>query len=416
MIMKERNVAMPKFNKIQFRDYDDPSCAFPVKIITPDDGYYIHTFFDTDPISPSGRYVAVLKIPFQDQIPTSEDLAQVCIIDRVNEQIAEIFSTNAWGTQVGAHISWGKDDSQLFFNNRKDDNIYAVEYNTLTDTYTEHTGSVYMPSRDGRYLFSPNLATISYSQEGYGATMPKGYSIEPNESDYATDGLWRCDTATGEKKLILSIQEAIDTIADKRAFVGGKFVFFHTKVNKSNCRIMQVVRYVFPDMRRLCFILTCDFDGGNIKVALPYEMWLSSSHHPDWHPNSTDILMNFQMQDMRFGLFGEDFTNFRIIAQKHHGGGHPSISPSQKYLITDAYTAESEFVDSDNRVALRLINLENSELTNLCYIWTLGGLGLHPSFRCDPHPAFSQNGNEISFNGAPFGKKAVLIADISSLC
>lgn len=71
----------PVFKKFAFREYKHDSNLCPVMIVTPDDGDYIHSFFDTNPISPSGTYLACIKLPFVDRLPEAEDVATVCIIN-----------------------------------------------------------------------------------------------------------------------------------------------------------------------------------------------------------------------------------------------------------------------------------------------------------------------------------------------
>ncbi len=373
------------------------------------------------PISPSGRYAAVLKLPFQDRVPAHTDGADVCVVDLQEQSIAVVETTYAWGTQVGAHITWGKDDTELFYDVKDGANVFAVSYNILTGERREFAGGVYQATRDGRYLFSPNLALINYSQEGYGGTVDPALNCIPADGVSVTEGLWRTDTHTGEKKLILSIKDAFDVVPDKRLFTDGKFVFFHTKINPQADRIMQVVRFcrnkttgdVHKDQLR--YIVTCDFDGGNVKLALPYEMWLKGSHHPDWHPDGRRILMNIGLVDIRFCLFSQAFENFTIVAPQRLGGGHPSFDATGRYVVTDAYTHEKEMIDENYRVPIRLIDTTDGSETHICRVWTLGGSGMANENRCDPHPVWDNVRKQLVFNGAPEGKKLVMVADMRTL-
>ncbi len=62
---------------VEFRQYRAGKTLAPVTCVTPDNGFYIHTFYDVCPWSPSGRYVAVLRMPRQDRPPEWQDHADV---------------------------------------------------------------------------------------------------------------------------------------------------------------------------------------------------------------------------------------------------------------------------------------------------------------------------------------------------
>ena len=47
----------------RFESFNTGKTLAPVNRVTPDDGFYVHTYFDICPFSPSERYYAVSKIP-----------------------------------------------------------------------------------------------------------------------------------------------------------------------------------------------------------------------------------------------------------------------------------------------------------------------------------------------------------------
>ena len=53
----------------RFPRYTDHDPLVPVWCVTPGEGRAIHRFFDTSPFSPSGRYLAVFRLPFEDRVP-----------------------------------------------------------------------------------------------------------------------------------------------------------------------------------------------------------------------------------------------------------------------------------------------------------------------------------------------------------
>ncbi|KKL61684.1 hypothetical protein LCGC14_2192860, partial [marine sediment metagenome] len=62
--MDERDISPAAYTDL------DPVCA--VTAITGPDDAYMHTYYDVCPWSPSGRYLACLRLPFEDREPASD--------------------------------------------------------------------------------------------------------------------------------------------------------------------------------------------------------------------------------------------------------------------------------------------------------------------------------------------------------
>jgi hypothetical protein len=99
-----------------FPRYLDFDPMVPVWCVTPNRTGCIHRFFDTAPISPSGRYLAVFQLPFEDRQPQPGDAGNVYIVDLETGEDRVVAETCGWETQMGANINWGASDHELFFN------------------------------------------------------------------------------------------------------------------------------------------------------------------------------------------------------------------------------------------------------------------------------------------------------------
>ena len=99
-----------------FPRYSEFSPQVPVWCTTPGEGRVIHRFFDTSPFSPSGRYLALTRLPYEDHLPMPGDAAEVILVDLNTSEEQVVAETHGWDTQLGAQTQWGADDSQLFFN------------------------------------------------------------------------------------------------------------------------------------------------------------------------------------------------------------------------------------------------------------------------------------------------------------
>ncbi len=411
----------PIFRKFSFREYQHDSNMCPVMIVTPDDGNYMHTFFDVDPISPSGTYLACIKLPFVDRLPKSEDAATVCIINLKTQEIADVYQTKGWGLCVGAHVCWGKSDNQLLFNDKEDGSVFSIEYHLESGTTRKLCHEFYQVTRDGRWGFGPSLALLNNVQKGYGVTLDDKFDITPTSSLADDEGLWRLDIENNSAHLILTKKDVFNLLPDKKPFENCEMVFFHTKISPNQKRLMQMIRCKTPESNdatgrtgQLRFIVTCDLDGGNAKIALPFELWGPDSHHPDWYPDSEWITMNLRFNGyLRFVKFKQDGSSLQIMYPHLPGSGHPSTSKNLRWFMTDTYPYEN-FANHDKEIPIRLINSQTGEDRNILYIWSLSA-EVPFDFRNDLHPVWNQDDTKIVFNGVVNDKRQVLIADVKDL-
>ena len=140
-----------KKRSYDFKAYQSPGQLAPVIRVTPDDGYFVHTYFDVTPFSPSGRYMAVSKLPFQDHIPLLGDLAEVCVIDLKEQTIETVFSTKTWGFQTGTNVQWGGSDRYVYTNDLIDGRAVMIQIDLSSGDTKAYSRSMYNISRDGKY-------------------------------------------------------------------------------------------------------------------------------------------------------------------------------------------------------------------------------------------------------------------------
>jgi hypothetical protein len=124
----------------------------PKYCVTPSGRPTIHRLYDTLPISPSGRYIAVTELPYEDRLPSPGDLARALVVDLQTGKEVYASETAAWDTQVGAHAQWGTDNSALFFNrvDRCEWRAYGVRDDFQLGSECALDLPVYMVSSDGR--------------------------------------------------------------------------------------------------------------------------------------------------------------------------------------------------------------------------------------------------------------------------
>lgn len=412
---------IPK-KKYKFRNYSKNKSFGRVKIVTPDDGYYIHTFFDICPFSPSQNLLAVSKLPYQGREAKYGDVADICIIDLKNETIEKIYSTKGWGYQLGANLNWGKTDRYLYTNDIIGNEAVCVRIDLDTKETKAFAGPLYHIAPNESSVIGFPLDMINGYQNGLATQMgygvPKFRDFEEINGAPDDQGLWQTNLNTNQKKLLLSLNDAYKRINDS-FYVGANCYFFHSKYNPQSTRIFQVFRGIFPGSGKYHpTLLTFKPDGTEINQPVTREQWSFGGNHPNWHPDGNNIVMNLTpgwQNDlkMRFCMFNHTGSEFKVLSNKYIGTGHPSVNPDTSYLISDYYVGEYKKLGF-NESPIRLINLNTDEEVHICTVFT--DLNIKEStFRIDPHPAWSRDFKQVCFNGAPNGIRQVFIADLTNV-
>ncbi|WKN44858.1 hypothetical protein [Tunicatimonas pelagia] len=415
----------------KFRRYRPGNTIGDIWQVTPSDGFYTNTYYDVCPWSPSGRYLAVTRLPYQDRITVLGDRADICIIDLEEQHIRTVYTTRSWGYQLGGNLHWGNNDRYLFTNDVID-NQHAV--GVRIDLETEETLMLTGPQYDvdpwRQTVIGPTLEYLNVTQYAYGppAVAASENSFERLPPGAAPDeGLWEIEITTGKKRLLVSLQQAAARLSDPDFYQRGTFYFFHTKYSPDGERIMLVLRYPFlPETNRKGrhpTLLTCDRQGEELQEVITRQQWTQGGHHPTWHPDSNHIIMNLTPtwlgeDTLRFCQFRYDGSDFKILSTEHQGSGHPSITPDGRYLLADAYPMEKDFATADGEVPIRLLDLKTPQEHTICTVFTQLAYDIPRSWgpsKLDAHPVWSRDYRQVCFNGAPQGQRQVLVADLSKI-
>ena len=410
----------------KFRDYRRDSSFGDVKIVTPDDGYYIHTFFDVCPFSRSQRYLAVTKFPYQNREVRYGDIADVCVIDLENETIRTVYSTKGWGYQLGANLNWGKTDRYLYTNDIIDNGAVSVRIDLETGETKALAGPMYHISPDESAVAGFSLDSINVTQMGYGVPYFKdNYEVHGAPT---SEGLWQTTLEDNRKRLLVSLNDVYENLSEPEFYNDGNFYFFHTKYNSQGTRIFQVTRCLFPDhivskdpnkTGRNAILMTFNSDGTGIFETVTREQWGYGGNHPAWHPDGEHIIMNLTPawlgeDQIRFCMVHHLTRELKILSTKHPGTrGHNSVTPDTSYLLGDYYVREYKPLGFDE-CPIRLIDLNTQDEVHICKVFT--DLDISTStYRVDPHPVWSHDYKKVCFNGAPGGIRQVFVADIGHL-
>lgn len=384
-------------------------------------GQIIHRFHDTSPLSPSGRYFALFRIPFEDHYPEPGDWGEVVLIDRKTGDSTIIARTFGWEMQVGANVQWGKDDSQLFYNDVDTTTWEAVTvlYNPLTGAFRRLHGTMFMCTVDGSQLVGHNLRNSFYAQSGYGVIVPDAYR-QRNIGPVGTDGIFVTDVATNETRCIATIADIYEKALPSLAVPNPQdyeYYCFKAMWNPQGTRIMTcLIMRPRDGGKRSVAVITLKPDGTDIRTAITIQQYAKGGHHMAWMPDGEHISMNLNVNDNKPALelvtFRYDGTALNEVFWP--GSGHPSFHPQGLPLVvTDAYPLETSVTKGDGVVPIRLLNIATGQE------WVIDEVETakveDSSFRLDAHPTWDRSGKYIIYNSFDGGVRSVKMADVQQL-
>ena len=381
-------------------------------------GRVIHRFHDTSPISPSGRFIALFRIPFEDRYPVPGEFGEVVVVDMVSGEEVVVDKSFGWEMQVGANVQWGASDKELFYTQVDTTNWhpYTVLYNPLNGKKKEIDGYMFMVSADGKKLVSHNLINSVYAQSGYGVIIPEKYRTR-NHGLSDSDGIFVTDVKTGVSRMVISLKKMFEQakpsvgISDPENY---QVYGFKAMWNPQGTRIMTCMLFYPQDGgRRKVAVLTFKPDGSDVTTAITTTQYARGGHHMAWMPDGEHISINLDIEDQTPGLelvtVRYDGMNLKKVF--YPGSGHPSFHPrGLPLIITDSYRHETLVTNNDGFVPVRLLNTQTGEETLIAKVKIPDVKD--NSFRLDPHPTWDRTGRFVIFNGYDDASRGVYIADL----
>ena len=297
----------------------------PVHCVTPGGGGYIHRYYDSSPFSPSGRYLALTRLPFEDRLPEPGDVAEIVVVDLATGETRVVADTRGWDVQLGAQLQWGADDHTLLFNDldTRDWVPFGVRLDPGSGVARRLGGTVYSVSSDGRWAASPCLRRMAVTQRGYGVVVPRRW-IPESRGAPVDDGIWLTDLDSGDSRLLVSIAQIVEQAGPAPGAVRGRrgdWFGFHVKWNpqgtRSHVRAAMAAAQLAAMEAQEAPWGEAGGDDGRQRRRRPgrrhRRAWARGGHHPNWCPDGEHVLMNLNTQGdgLRFARLPRDGSDAR---------------------------------------------------------------------------------------------------------
>lgn len=412
----ERPAETPR--KVSFTRVQDAGAPVPIHCVTPPEGAFVHTYYDVCPWSPSGRYIAATRLPYEDRYPELGSAAEVCILDTRERTIRTVYRTRVWGYQTGANLNWGGSDRYLYANEMVDGVAVCARIDLQSREVRLYSGPQYNVAPDDSCAIGFPLELMDATQLGYGAPSKDPLTPPKLPPGAAKDqGLWRTDLRTNRKTLLVSLAALAERVPGPRPKPGGTWYLWHSKHSPDGSRILQVSRCIIPGERgNNAMVFTFKPDGSDIRLLPTEPLWGKEGGHPNWHGDSRHVIRNVTIdRKVLLCQWKSDGTDFRVLSDTIQVGGHPRIEPSGRYVVTDAL----EHDGAQQRVMLRLIDLKSQRERRLCRMRTIDRRGLKDPLamvrRLDGHPAWSRDYKQVMFQAAPAARRQLFVMDLGEL-
>lgn len=408
-----------KQRAFDFVETEGGGAAGPVLRVTPDDASYVHTYYDACPWSPSERYLAATRLPYDDRYPRLGDTAEVCVIDLRDRTIQTVYKTRSWGYQTGANVNWGGTDRYLYTNDIVDGAAVCVRLDLERGEARVYSGPGYNVAPDDSCAIGFPLELMDATQLGYGVPSRDPLNpprLSPGASE--SQGLWRTDLASNRKTLLVSLAKLASQVPEPSPWIGGTWYLWHSKFNNQATRILQISRTIFPNGQggANTLVFTFNPDGSDIRLLPTKPLWGTDGGHPNWHPDGQHIIRNLSIDGKtRFCQWRFDGTGFQLLSEKIVGGGHPRIHTNRRHLVTDTFQDAGQ----QTYVSIRFIDLQTGREEQVCRMRTVDRRALQDELsmvrRLDGHPNWDRNFNRIIFQAAPHGKRQLYVAGMRGL-
>ncbi|MCC5829210.1 MAG: hypothetical protein JJU36_07155 [Phycisphaeraceae bacterium] len=418
----------------RYRRFDP---AVPAWCCTPGEGRSLHRFFDTPAISPDGRLLAVCRLPFEDRLNEPGEIAHVVVIDLDEGGERIVAETRGWEFQMGCNLNWAGDRVLVF--NDVDTAAWrpvVVRLDLESDQSQRWPGGVYQVSPDGRWAAAASMEKMRRTQPGYGVLVPDDRSRQ-NVGAVDDDGLFITDLQTGERRLLLSLRDAIRVIPELNTLSESELekweiYGFHSKWSPRGDRLIFTIRR-YPNTGHNRFnafarrkegvtvrfdVLTLRPDGSELHNAVPADAWERGGHHINFFPDGEHLSANIRLPgDEEVSLIQVrcDGADLGRITHKTIGSGHPTIHPDGRHILTDTYTME-RMAYPDGTVPLRWIDRRADTEREVLRIGARVDPQPDPVMRVDPHPAWDRSWRWVVFNGVDQANtRRVYVADFGGL-
>jgi hypothetical protein len=210
--------------------------------------------------------------------------------------------------------------------------------------------------------------------------------------------------ATGEHKLIISLAQMAE-FSPRADMKHGYHWFNHFVVNPDNTRFTFLHRWQRADGGWFTRLFTANMDGSDIYLLADAD----HVSHYDWYTSDKVLAWaNHRELGTHYLLFTDRRDDVSILGESVFSvDGHCSYSPDRQWLMTDTYP------DDEHKRTLILYHLESGTRIDIGRFYSPPALT--GPIRCDLHPRWSRDGQQVCIDSAHEGDRQMYVIDVSAI-
>lgn len=363
--------------------------------ITPSDEYeYFFGYYDKSPWDATGRYLLCNRVKDAYTKPDNDDEAQLVLIDtQDNNKVSVIGTTHAWNVQQGCMLQWLGPDycGKVIYNDFRDGTFCAVILNVWTGEEKILLMPVYAVAADGSFALTLDFTRLHRLRPGYGyCNIPE---VTAGEKCPDSPCIWREDLLTGECTPLFRYRDFAE-FESRPEMANAEHKVNHLMISPEGDRFMVLHRW-FVGERKYTRLVTANCNGGGLYNLLDDDF----VSHCYWKNNEQIITFAEKKGEGRGYYLLKDGTKETAHLWKSLvGDGHPSYC-SDGRVVTDTYP--------DRRRVAKLYILDEGEEETPVVAQVFAPFRYDNDVRCDLHPRWSRDGNQVCFDSVFEGKRGL---------
>ena len=393
----------PKLKRLLKNGYQFVGCMLSNRATSPETiccvssnkNEHLFGYYDKSPWNIDGTKMIYLEVNDAHKSYVSKEAAAIIVKDLVTNTEQVVAYTHTWNVQQGCMLQWlGPDfNTEIIYNDFRDGKYCSVILNLYEKVERILDFPIYTVSNSGDVALSLDFSRLNTFRPGYGyCNLP-----DTTAEDLCPDAscIWRIDINTNNVTPIITYQQLLE-FESKPSMYNAYHKVNHLMISPKSDKFMFLHRWIIKG-RKYDRLITCDLNGGNLYNLLDEDM----VSHSNWKDNDTIITWANTYNEGTHYYLLKDRTQQRKIFGKRilTVDGHPSFSPNGKFLVTDTYP------DFKRKQKLYLANLQTGEISILANVFA--GIKYRNEVRCDLHPRWKYNSQEICFDGSQSKKRQV---------
>lgn len=379
--------------------------------ISPDDSNYEYFFgyYDKSPWDVTDRFILCMRAKNTWSDVSPRETADILLIDTEKEKeapgrIQKIAETRAWNVQQGCMLQWMGPEygDRILYNDYRNNRFVSIIFNLKTRKEEVFDAPVYSVSSDGTFALTLDFSRLYNLRPGYGYYNVKEVTEGINLPN--TTAIWKIDFLSGE---IIPVLKYTDFAAfQPRKEMQGKDVIHkinHIMISPNGKRFMVLYRW-FRGQRKFSRLITCNTDGTDMYLLSDDDM----VSHCFWKNNLSILAFeNKKKNGPGYYLMKDKTQKYIHCWPQLSDDGHPSYSPDGKKIVTDTYPNKSRIA------CIRIMDGDERKEEVQVIARVFAPFKYDNDTRCDLHPRWNRNSNQICFDSVFEGTRGLYVVDLN---